>query len=91
MYFYFSSPLTNIYISICTVISISSKTMTKIISRSRSMSPQSPPFTIGETVLKESDDPDILGVTFESTMTFERHLRPNSMAAFQKISILKKF
>ena len=33
-----------------------SKTKTTIVSRSRTMHPQSPPLTIGGTVLKESDD-----------------------------------
>ena len=46
-----------------------------IISRSRTMHPQSPPLTIGETVLNYSDDLVILGVTFDSKMTFEKHLR----------------
>ena len=36
---------------------------------------QSPILTTGGTVLKESDDLDILGVTFDSKMTFEKHLR----------------
>ena len=34
------------------------------------MYPQSPPSTIGGTVLKESDDLVILGVTFDSKMIF---------------------
>ena len=38
------------------------------------MHPQSPPLTIGRTVLKESDDLVILVVTFDSKMTFEKHL-----------------
>ena len=38
------------------------------------MHPQSPPLTIGGTALKESDDHVILGVTFDSQMTFEKHL-----------------
>ena len=46
-----------------------SKTRTMIVSRSRTMHPQSPPLTIGRTVLKESDDLVILGVTFDSKMT----------------------
>ena len=46
-----------------------SKTKTMIVSRSRTMHPQSPPLTIGRTVLKESDDLVILGVTFDSKMT----------------------
>ena len=37
-----------------------SKTKTMIVSRSRTMHPQSPPLTIGGTVLKESDDLVIL-------------------------------
>ena len=48
----------------------SSKTKTMIVSRSRTMYPQSPPLTIGRTVLKESDDLVILGVTFYSKLTF---------------------
>ena len=52
-----------------------SKTNTMIVSRSRTVHPQSPPLTIGRTVLDESDDLVILGVTFDSKMTFEKHLR----------------
>ena len=37
-----------------------SKTKTMIVSRSRTMHPQSPPLTFGGTVLKESEDLDIL-------------------------------
>ena len=51
-----------------------SKTMTMIVSRSCTMHPQSPPLTIGGTVLKESDLV-ILGVTFDSKKTFEKHLK----------------
>ena len=40
-----------------------SKTKTMIVSRSCTMHPQLPPLTIGRTVLKESDDLVILGVT----------------------------
>ena len=36
------------------------------------MHPQSPPLTIGGTLLKESGDLVILGVTFDSKMTFEK-------------------
>ena len=42
-----------------------SKTKTMIVCRSRTMHPQSPPLSIDSTVLKESDDLDILGVTFD--------------------------
>ena len=39
------------------------------------MHPQSLQLSIGGTVLKESDDLVILGVTFDSKLTFEKHLR----------------
>ena len=54
------------------------------------MHPQSPPLTIGGTVLKESDDLVILGVKFDSKMTFEKHLRSVSRAASQRLGILRK-
>ena len=52
-----------------------SKTKTMIVSRSRTMHPQPPPLTIVGTVLNASDDLVILGVTFDSKMTIEKHLR----------------
>ena len=54
------------------------------------MHPQSPRLTIGGTVLKESDDLVILGVTFDSKLTFEKHLRLVSRAASQRLGILRK-
>ena len=51
---------------------------------------QSLPLTIRGTVLKESDDLIILGVTFDSTMTFEKHLRYVSRAAAQRLGISRK-
>ena len=67
-----------------------SKTKTMIVSRSRPMHPQSPQLTIGGTVLKESDDLVILGVTFDSKLTFERHIRSVSRAASQRHGFLRK-
>ena len=61
-----------------------------IVSRFRTVHPQSPPLTIGGTVLKESDHLVILGVTFDSKMTFEKHLRSVSRAASQRLGILRK-
>ena len=55
-----------------------------IVSRSCTMHLQSPPLTIGRTVLKDSDDLVILGITFDSKMTFEKHLCSISNAASQK-------
>ena len=49
------------------------------------MHPQSPPLTIGGTILTESDDLVILGVTFDFKMTFEKHLRSVSRAASQRL------
>ena len=53
------------------------------------MHPQSPTLTIGGIVLKESDDLVILGVTFDSKMTFEKHLHSVSRAASQRLGILR--
>ena len=64
-----------------------SKTKTMIVSRSRTMHPQSPPLTIGGTVLKESDLA-ILGVIFNSKMTFEKQLCSVSKPASQRLGIL---
>ena len=54
------------------------------------MHPQSPPLTIDGTVLKESNGLVILGVTFDSKMTFEKHLRSVSRPASQRLGILRK-
>ena len=62
-----------------------SKAKTMIESRSRTMHPQSPPLTISGTVLKEFDDLEIFRVTFDSKMTFEKHLRYVSRAASQRL------
>ena len=47
------------------------KTETMILSRSCTMHPQSPTLSIGGTVMYESNDLVILGVTFDSKITFE--------------------
>ena len=47
-----------------------SKTKTMLVSRSRTMHPQSPALTIGGTVLKESYDLVLLGVSFDSKTHF---------------------
>ena len=56
-----------------------SKTKTMIVSRSCTVHPQLTPLTLNGTVLKESADFVILGVTFDSNMTFEKHLRSVSL------------
>ena len=67
-----------------------SKTKTMIVSRSNTMHPQLPALTIAGTVLNESEDLVILGVTFHSKMTFEKHLCSVSRAASQWLGILRK-
>ena len=54
------------------------------------MHPQSSPLTIGGTALKEFDDLVILGVTFDSKLTFKKHLCLVSRAASQRFGILRK-
>ena len=49
------------------------------------------PINVGGTVLRESVQLDILGVTFDSRLTFENHLRSVSRAASQRLGILGKF
>ena len=60
------------------------KTKTMIVSRSRTVHPQSPQLTIGETVLTESYYLVILGVTFDSKLTFEKHLQSGFQSSFAK-------
>ena len=67
-----------------------SKSKTMIVSRSRTMHPQLPQLTIG-ILLKESDDLVILGVTFDSKLTIEKHLRLVSRAACLVGTIKYKF
>ena len=67
-----------------------SKTKTIIVSRSRTMHPQSPPLTIGRTVLKVSDNLVILRVTFDSTMAPKMRLCSVFRTASQRLGILKK-
>ena len=54
------------------------------------MHPQSPTLTIGGTVLKESDNLVTLEVTFDSKMTFKKHLLSVSRVASQGLGILRK-
>ena len=66
------------------------KTKTMVISKSRTMHPQSPSLTIGGAVLKRAEDLVILGVAFDSNVTFETYLRSVSRAASQRLGILRK-
>ena len=66
-----------------------SKTKTMIVSRLRTMYRKSQTLTFGGTVLKESNDLDILGMTFEFKITFESCLLSVSRDASQRHGILK--
>ena len=59
------------------------KAKTMIVSRSRTVHPLLTPLTLDGTVLKESAELVILGVTFDAKMTFEKHLRSVSSVAAQ--------
>ena len=67
-----------------------SKIKTINVSGLLAMHPQSSPLTIGRTVPKESNDLVISGVTFDSKMTFEKHLHSISRAASQKVLVSRK-
>ena len=67
-----------------------SKTKTMIVSRSRTVHPQLTRLTLDGTVLKDSADLVILGVTFDAKMAFEKHLRSVSSAATQRLGIMRK-
>ena len=67
-----------------------SKTRTMIVSRSRTVHSQVTPFTLDGTVLGESADLVILGVTFDAKMTFEKHIRSVSSAAAPRLGIMRK-
>ena len=54
------------------------------------MHPQLPPSTISGTVLKESNDLYILGVKFDSNLTFGKQLCSVSRASSQRVGILRK-
>ena len=51
------------------------------------MHPLSPQLTIYGTMLKKSDGLVILGVSFESKVTFEKHLRSVSRAVSQTLDL----
>ena len=67
-----------------------SKTKTMIVSMSHTMHPKSLALTIVGTVVMESDDHVILGVTFDYKTTFEKHHRSVSRAVAQWFGILRK-
>ena len=67
-----------------------SETKTMIVSKSLTVHPQATPMTLDGTVLKESPDLVILGVTFDDEMTFAKHLRSVSSSVAQRLGIMRK-
>ena len=65
-----------------------SKTKNMIVPRSRTVHPLLTPLTLDGTVLNESADLVILGVTFDAKMTFEKYLHSVSSAATQRLGII---
>ena len=66
------------------------KTQSMIISRSRTPNPQHPELSIDGTVLATCNSFKILGLTFDSKLTFEKHIRNVASGISQKIGILRK-
>ena len=67
----------------------SSKTKTLLISRSRTEIPPHPSLFIGNTSLAQSEYLTILGVTFDSRLTFQQHLMNVSTNAARKLGIVR--
>ena len=66
------------------------KTQSMIISRSRTLYPHHPDLRIDNAVLVTSNSFKILGVTFDSKLTFEKHIRNVASGISQKVGILRK-
>ena len=80
----------SVWYNLCGMKLNASKTKTMIVSRSLTVHPQLTPLTLDGTVLNESADLVILGVTFDAKMTFEKHLRSVSSAAAHRLGIMRK-
>ena len=66
------------------------KTKTMMVSRSRSLNPPSPALSVNGAVLKDLAYLEILGLTLDSKLTFEMHLRSVARSVSQKIGIMRK-
>ena len=66
------------------------KTKTMIISRSRTLLPSFPNLVLDGTVLEESSILTILGVTLDSKLTFEYHVRSLAKSVSQKLGIMRR-
>ena len=66
------------------------KTKSMIVSRSRTLLPAFPVLRLANSVLLESVELPILGVTFDSKLTFATHIRSVAAIAAQKLGIMRK-
>ena len=66
------------------------KTHSIIFSRSRTLNPDHPPLMLDNTSLDTSDNVKLLGVTFDSKLTFEAYLRSVASSIAQKTGLLRK-
>ena len=67
-----------------------SKTHSMIVSRSRTDYPPHPPLHLCGTTLEVSNSLKLLGVTLDSKLTFEKHIRNMASSISQKTGILRK-
>ena len=61
-----------------------------MVSRSRTIHPQSPPLTIGGTVLKKSNGLDIFGATLDFKMSFRSIFSLFPWVSFLRLGIFRK-
>jgi len=66
------------------------KTKTMTVSRSRTVLPRFPILTLNGVELEEQSELLILGVTLDSKLTFERHVRSIASSVSQRIGIMRR-
>ena len=66
------------------------KSKEMIVSRSRTLFPEHPNLLINRVIINRADQLKLLGVTLDSKLTFEAHLRNMSVNISQKLGILRK-
>jgi len=66
------------------------KTKTMIVSRSRTVNPAFPALYHNGVVVEEVPELEILGVDFDSRMTFEKHLRSVASRCSQRIGLMRR-
>ena len=66
------------------------KTKSMIVSRSRTARPSFPSLVLGTVALSDVSEVDILGVRFDSKLTFESHIRAVAASAAQRLGIMRR-